>query len=174
MPPRKAISVPERRRAKISAFADVRVKRGSTWMNVAPFIAGSLNPFKRNRMVLGNIAAHIQNNIGVSEIDIMVCHGAATERLCQSRNSCAVSYTGLMFDIDKAERSQEFLVKPAFFIVHRCAADRSDTIRTGSRPFPSAFFSIKLLSRLFLMFAAILFKAHSQLTSFHLSLLGAR
>ena len=67
------------------------------------FVLGSLDPFKRNRMVLGNIATHIKDDISISEINIMVCHCAATERLCQSRYSGAVSYTGLMFNIDEAE-----------------------------------------------------------------------
>lgn len=37
MPPRNAISVPERRGAYRSAFAAVLVKRGSTTMSFAPF-----------------------------------------------------------------------------------------------------------------------------------------
>ena len=36
MPPRKAMSEPERIGAWMSASAEVRVKRGSTWMTVAP------------------------------------------------------------------------------------------------------------------------------------------
>ena len=36
MPPRNAMSLPERIGAWMSASADVRVKRGSTWMIVAP------------------------------------------------------------------------------------------------------------------------------------------
>ena len=36
-PPRKAISVPDRMGAYMSALADVRVKRGSTLIKVAPF-----------------------------------------------------------------------------------------------------------------------------------------
>ncbi len=36
IPPRNAMSLPERRGAWMSARADVRVKRGSTWMMVAP------------------------------------------------------------------------------------------------------------------------------------------
>jgi len=36
MPPRNAMSLPERIGAWMSASAEVRVKRGSTWMMVAP------------------------------------------------------------------------------------------------------------------------------------------
>ena len=68
-----------------------------------PFITGSLDPFKRNRMVFRNVASHIEYDISIAEINIMVCHCAATERLCQSRYCGAMSYTRLMFDIDKAE-----------------------------------------------------------------------
>ena len=35
-PPKKAMSVPERIWAWMSALAEVRVKRGSTWMSLAP------------------------------------------------------------------------------------------------------------------------------------------
>ena len=69
----------------------------------SPFLPGRLYPFKRDRVVFSNIAAHIQNDVSISEINVMVCHCTATERLCQSRYSCAVSYTGLMFNIDKTK-----------------------------------------------------------------------
>jgi hypothetical protein len=51
-------------------------------------------------VVLGHIATHVQDDIRISKIDIMIGHGTASERLSQSRYSSAVSDTGLMFDID--------------------------------------------------------------------------
>jgi len=36
MPPKKAMSVPDRKAAYMSAFEEVRVNRGSTLMRVAP------------------------------------------------------------------------------------------------------------------------------------------
>jgi hypothetical protein len=58
-------------------------------------------------VVLSNIAAHVHNNVSVSKIDIMIGHGTASERLSQSRYRGAVSDTGLVFDVDDAERSEE-------------------------------------------------------------------
>jgi hypothetical protein len=52
-------------------------------------------------MIFGSIAAHNQNAITVLDINPVIGHRAASERLCQSRNSGAVSDTGLMFDIDQ-------------------------------------------------------------------------
>jgi hypothetical protein len=54
-------------------------------------------------MILSYITAHVQNNISITKINIMVRHCATTERLCQSRYSCAVSYTGLVLYPDETE-----------------------------------------------------------------------
>ena len=86
------------------------------------FITGCLDPLKRDRMVLSHITAHVQNNVSVSKIDIMIGHGTASERLSQSRYRGAVSDTGLMFNVNDAERSEELCVEPAFFIIQRCAS----------------------------------------------------
>jgi len=67
------------------------------------FIPRCLDPFEGNGMVFCYIAAHIEYDICIPEIDVMVRHCAASERLSQSRYSGAVSYTGLMFDIDETE-----------------------------------------------------------------------
>jgi hypothetical protein len=54
-------------------------------------------------VVLSHITTHVQNNISISKIDVMIGHCTASERLSQSRYRGAVSDTGLMFDIDDAE-----------------------------------------------------------------------
>jgi hypothetical protein len=61
-------------------------------------------------MILGHIATHIQNDIGIPEINIMIGHCTASVRLSQSRYSRAVSDTGLMFNVNEPERSEKFLV----------------------------------------------------------------
>ena len=85
-------------------------------------ITGCLDPLKRDWMVLSNIPTHVQDNIGISKIDIMIGHCTASERLSQSRYSGAVSDTGLVLDIDYAERPEEFCVQPALLIVEGCAS----------------------------------------------------
>src|SRR4030042_3812350 len=113
------------------------------------FITSCLDPFKRNRMVFSNIATHIQNNISITKINIMVCHCTATERLCQSRYSCAVSYAGLMFDIDEAERPEELLKQPAFFIIQSCAAYRSYSISSINHLSIGVLFHNALITAIF-------------------------
>jgi hypothetical protein len=54
-------------------------------------------------MVFGSIAAHDQNAITVFDIDPVIGHRAASERLCQSRNCGAVSDTGLMLKVDDTD-----------------------------------------------------------------------
>ena len=68
-----------------------------------PLILGGLDPFKGNRMVFGHIAAHVQDDIGIAEIDKMIGHGTASERLSQSRYRGAVSDTGLVLDVHEAQ-----------------------------------------------------------------------
>jgi hypothetical protein len=68
-----------------------------------PFILGRLDPFKGNRVVFSHIATHIQNDIGISKIDIMIGHCTASERLSQSRYSSAVSDTGLVLNVDETQ-----------------------------------------------------------------------
>ena len=70
-----------------------------------PFILGCLDPFKRNRVILSHITTHIQNNIGISKIDIVIGHCTTPERLSQSRYSSAVSDTGLVFNVDEPQGS---------------------------------------------------------------------
>jgi hypothetical protein len=67
------------------------------------FIARCLNPLKRDRMIFCHITTHIQDDVGISKIDIMVGHCTTSERLSQSRHRGAVSDACLMLDIDDAE-----------------------------------------------------------------------
>ncbi len=77
-------------------------------------------------MVLRRVGSHHQDAVAVSNVDPVIGHGAASERLCQSRNSGAVSDTGLMFNIDQAQGSHEGLDQPAFLIVQGCASHTGD------------------------------------------------
>ncbi len=84
-------------------MAEVRVNLGSTWMKDGPFFAGCLDPLKGNRMIFSYIAPHVENDISISKIDIMIGHCTTSERLSQSRYRGAVSDTGLVFNIDDSQ-----------------------------------------------------------------------
>ncbi len=75
------------------------------------------HPFEGDGMVFGSVTAHYKNAIRVLEIDPVIGHRAASERLCQSRNSCAVSNTRLMLNIHQAEAAEHCLVSPALLVV---------------------------------------------------------
>ena len=81
-------------------------------------------------MVCGSIAAHDQDNITVFEVDPVIGHCAAPERLCQSRNSGAVSYSGLVFDVNEPKRPHHRLQRPAFLVVQGGASDVSNGLNS--------------------------------------------
>jgi hypothetical protein len=68
-------------------------------------------------MVFGRVASHHQHYVSILEIYPVIRHCTATIRLSQSRNSCGVSYSGLMFYIDKPKGTEPFLEDITFFII---------------------------------------------------------
>jgi hypothetical protein len=60
-------------------------------------------------MVFRWVAPHAQNAITVGDVNPVIGHCTAPERLCQSRNSGAVSDTGLVFYVYQAERAHHGL-----------------------------------------------------------------
>jgi hypothetical protein len=54
-------------------------------------------------VVFSCIAPHYQDAIAVADVNPMVGHCAASERLCQSRNCSAVSDTGLVFNVNETQ-----------------------------------------------------------------------
>jgi hypothetical protein len=72
-----------------------------------PFVFCCLDPFEGNRVVFGNITTHVQDDISISKINIMIGHCTTSIRLCQSRNSGAVSDTGLVLNVDETQGPEE-------------------------------------------------------------------
>jgi hypothetical protein len=68
--------------------------------------------------MFGGIAANNQSTVRVFNINPVIGHRAASERLSQSRNSCAVSDTGLMIHVDDAHASQCLMNDGAFLVAH--------------------------------------------------------
>ena len=68
--------------------------------------------------MLGGIAAHNQNTIGILYINVMVRHGTASKRLSQSRHRWTVSDTGLMIYIDHTQSTAFSSHQPALFIIN--------------------------------------------------------
>ena len=68
-------------------------------------------------MIFCGIAAHDEKTITVLEIDPVIGHCATTERLSQSRNCRAVSYTSLMIDVDHPQASHEAVDSPTLVVV---------------------------------------------------------
>ena len=101
----------------MSALDEVRVNRGINTDQLGAALHGLGDPLEGNGVVFSRIGAHDQNAVTVSNVDPVIGHCAASERLCQSRNSGAVSDTGLMFNINQPQGPHHGLNEPAFLIV---------------------------------------------------------
>lgn len=167
-PPRNAISVPERSGAYMLERADVPGETGIDVDNLGPLVLCLEHPFERDRVVFSCIAALNENTITVLEIDPVIRHRAASERLCQSRYSGAVSDPGLVIDVHQAVGAGEDGHGPALFAVDVGAAQMGNGLDTvDGRPF--AFFLTKPASRSSLRCRAMRSMAKSQSFSSHLS-----
>ena len=92
----------------------------------SPAQHGLQHPFEGNGVVLGRVGTHNQHTVTIGDVLPMVAHRAASERLCQSRYSCAVSEPRLVLYVHQAERSHKCLNGPGFFVVHGGRAERSN------------------------------------------------
>jgi hypothetical protein len=125
-PPRKGdIGSRPQRRVKIRLGGGTG-KPGIHADQLGAVFHGVGDPFERYGMVLRRVGSHNENAVTVSNVDPVVGHCAAPERLCQSRNRSAVSDTGLVFDIDQTQGAHEGLNQPAFLIVQGRASHTGD------------------------------------------------
>ena len=94
--------------------------------DLGAFFLGPQDPLEGDGVMLGGIAAHDQDAIAVLQIDIVVRHGTASERLSQSRYRWAVSDPGLVIDVDQAQGPGLDAHEPALLVVHVGAAQMAD------------------------------------------------
>ena len=73
------MSEPGPERDVVVAIALVRVKRGSTWMIVAPRSLGLHHPLEPDRVALGHVRAHDHDAVGVPQVLRERGGAAATE-----------------------------------------------------------------------------------------------
>jgi len=65
----------------------------------------------------------------------VICHCATSKRLCQSRNSCAVSDPGLVVEMDKPKPPCRLMNNGTLFVIHDGTAQVEDRFHTVD-PFP--------------------------------------
>ena len=120
-------------------------------MTVAPGFLGLEHPFKGNRMMLGGVAPHNEDSVCVFDVDPMVGHCAASERLSQSRYRGAVSDSRLVVHVDHAEPRGASGAKER---IPRCPSARCRVGRCFPRRLtccPLPFVTMKSLSRVSLI-----------------------
>ena len=111
------MSLPARRGTWRSASALVRVKRGSTWMTLAPAGLGLHHPLEPDRMALGHVRAHDHDAVGVGQVLLEGGGAAPTERCPQTGDGGGVSYAGLVLDLHGAERREQLLHEVVLLVV---------------------------------------------------------
>ena len=67
-------------------------------------------------MMFSSITAHNKHCIGILDVDPMIRHSTASERLCQSRNSGAVSGTRLVIQMDNTQAAHGLMDNRALLI----------------------------------------------------------
>src|SRR6478736_4988830 len=118
IPPRKVMSEPARSGTYRSASALVRVNRGSTWITVA----------------LGHVRALDQDAVSVLQVLLESGRAAAAKARPQTGDGGGVSNTGLVLDLDRAERREQLLDQVVLFVVERGAAEAREAQRpAGAR-----------------------------------------
>src|SRR4026207_1899899 len=126
------MSLPARMPTHLVAIAPARVARGLAWGARPPrgprrrhrararearvdvdylraALPGLNHPLEPDRVVLGHVRAHDHDAVGVLEILLEVRRPASSERGPQTGDRGAVSYAGLVLDLDDPERDAELL-----------------------------------------------------------------
>src|SRR5207253_2252138 len=86
-------------------------------------------PLEADRVVLGHVRAHDDDAVGVLEILLEVRRTASPERGPQTGDRRAVSYAGLVLDLDDAERRHQLLDEVVLLVVERRTAEVADRER---------------------------------------------
>ena len=110
----------------MSAMAEVRVNRGSTWSTLAPVELRLHDEAEADRVALGHVRAHDQDGVGEPDVHLVGRGAAATERSAQTGHGRAVSDPGLVFEPDQPEGPPELELDVVPLVVHRRPAQRGD------------------------------------------------
>ena len=96
-------------------------------------VLGPHDPFERNRMMFSGIAADNKNHVGILDVDPVVGHSTASERLCQSRNSGAVSDPCLVVQLDNTQAAHGLMDNGAFLVGGVRGAHHENAFQTVDR-----------------------------------------
>ena len=125
-PPRKAMSLPARighvRVGERAGAGEVRVDVD----HLGAARLGLHHPLEPDGMGLGHVRAHDHDAVGVDEPVRSVGGAAAPERGSQTGNGGGVSNTGLVLDLDRAQRGEQLLDQVVLFVVQRRPAEAGE------------------------------------------------
>ena len=114
-------------------------------MIVAPRSLRLHHPAEADRMALRHVRALNDDAVGVLQILLERGGAASSERCPQTGDRGGVSNTGLIFDLDDAERGEELLDEVVLFVVERGAAQVRDAHGAPQRvPVLVAVFPVRL------------------------------
>ena len=118
----KAMSVPEQGSVEVrngGGAGETRVDGD----DLGPVFLGPGHPTEGHGMVLGGVAADDHDQIGVTDVDPVVGHGAAAEARGQARDG---ELAGLVVDVDDTQGPGEFGQGHALLVVQHSAAEIGD------------------------------------------------
>ena len=101
-----------------------------------PGVARLQRPLEAAGMVLSRVGAHHQHDIGVLDVLPMIGHRAPAERGGQTGHRGAVSYAGLMIDVDEAHRSHRLRDQIGVLVGDGRATDPGDAFASIDRAPP--------------------------------------
>ena len=104
----------------------VRVKRGSTWMTLAPLSLACITQRKATGWHSAMLEPSMRMAVRVDQATGEGCRRAAAESHPQTGDAGGVSYAGLVFDGDDPQAAHQLLLDVVPLVVHRGAAEGED------------------------------------------------
>ena len=104
------------------------------WMTLAPRFLASTTYWKPTGWRLGHVGALDDDAVGVGQILEESGGPATAEAGPQTGDGGGVSNTGLVLDLDRAQRGEQLLDQVVLFVVQRGAAEAGDAQRPVERP----------------------------------------
>ena len=144
------------------------MKRGSTWISLAPVLLGLHHPAERHRVVLGHVRALMMMQSESARLPGNIVAAPRPNLTPRPGTLGAVSYAGLVLDRDDPQAAHQLLLDVVPLVVDGGAAEREDRRRWSSTSLPfGGACSTNVSSRVFLTSSAMRSIAQSSSQTSH-------
>src|ERR1700694_2861433 len=94
---------------------------------LGPFLLGLHDPLESDRMALGHVRALDNDAVRVLQVLLEGCRSSPAKRCPQTGNGGAVSYAGLVLDLDGSEGGKQLLDEVVLLVVESGPSQAGDT-----------------------------------------------